>query len=382
MVGCRYEPYEPSFQQTMDDDYRVLRDTCPVHRDRASGAVVLTRFDDVLAAVHDHERFSSVVAEASGLLPMMIFSDQPSHTANRAIVSRAFTPKRVAEIEPVIREVANGLCDRLEDEGEFDFQHRYAAAVPAIVIGHMIGVPSDMIDDFARWTESFLEVTDAEVFAANATAIYTAFADLLAERRERPADDLMSALIAAEIDGEHLTTDELLGFCMLLILAGNDTTSSLIGNGFVRLHEHPDQLDRVLADPSLWSGAVEEMIRIDAPAQVLPRTTTTAVEIHGQTIEAGTRVLLTWGAANHDDREFTDPDAFDITRPIRRHLAFGHGIHHCLGANLARLEARLALQIFFERFPHNAIVGEPLRVTSHWARAHSRIPVRVTGAHT
>lgn len=369
-----YAPHDPSFQTTMFDDYRVLRDEYPVYRD-AAGWFALSRFEDVWSAVHDHERFSSDVDEARGLLPMMIYFDPPRHTANRSLVSRAFTPRRIAELEPIVEEVAEVLCDRLEELGEFDFQHGFASALPATVMARLIGIPHDMIGDFAGWTESFLDIQSDEAFVSNATSIYNAFTGLLAERRRRPTDDLMSALIAAEIDGERLAEDELLGFCMLLILAGNDTTSSLIGNGLVRLHDHPDQMAQLVADPSLWPNAIEEMTRIDSPAQALPRTAVVDIELHGTTIPAGSRVLLLWGAANHDDREFDSPERFDIHRDVRRHLAYGHGIHHCLGSNLARLEARAAFTTFFERFPEHRLTGTPTRVSSHWARAHSHIPL-------
>lgn len=377
MTEFRYDPFAASFQRTIYDDYRTMRDDHPVYVDPDGRFVALSRFDDVWDSVHDHDRFSSDAAEARGLLPMMIYFDPPRHTANRAIVSRAFTPKRIAGIESIVVEVAERLCDQMAIEGEFDFQHRYAAPLPAMVVGRLIGVPDDMIDDFARWTETFLEINDAEQFAANATSIYDAFTGLLAERRARPTDDLMSALLAAEIDGERLTTDELLGFCMLLILAGNDTTSSLLGNGLVLLDRHPEQRQLVMAEPERWPAAIEEMLRYDSPAQALPRTTTVDVELHGTTIPADTRVLLLWGAANHDEREFDDPERFDIDRSIRRHLALGHGIHHCLGANLARLEARVAFTTFFTRFGAPRLTGEPERVVSHWARAHSRIPVAI-----
>lgn len=375
MTGFRYDPFAASFQQTLYDDYRTMRDEHPVYVDPDGRFMALSRFDDVWDAVHDHERFSSDVDEARGLLPMMIYFDPPRHSANRALVSRAFTPRRIAGIESIVSDVAARLCDELAEVGEFDFQHRYAAPLPAMVVGRLIGVPDDMIGDFARWTETFLEINDAEQFAANAASIYEAFNGLLAERRARPTDDLMSALLAAEIDGDRLSAEELLGFCMLLILAGNDTTSSLIGNGLVLLDRHPEQRDRLRADPTQWPAAIEEMLRYDSPAQSLPRTTTIDVECHGTIIPAGTRVLLLWGAANHDEREFDDPERFDIDRSIRRHLALGHGIHHCLGANLARLEARVAFTTLFDRFDEIRLTDEPTRVVSHWARAHSRVPV-------
>jgi cytochrome P450 len=241
----------------------------------------------------------------------------------------------------------------------------------------MIGVPDEYVDVFRSWTESFLEIQGADDYLDSLKKCYELFAQLLAERRRHPSEDLMTALLAAEIDGERLSEDELLGFCFLLILAGNDTTSSLIGSGVVLLAENREQRDLLQRDPSLWPGAIEEMNRVESPVQVLPRTTTRETEFHGTTIPAESRVLLIWGAANHDEREFPEPERFDVTRKISRHLAFGHGIHHCLGANLARLEARIALESWLDRFPNYALEGKPRRITSIWARAFSRIPVRL-----
>jgi cytochrome P450 len=166
-------------------------------------------------------------------------------------------------------------------------------------------------------------------------------------------------------------------FCFLLVLAGNDTTSSLIGNGIVLLAHNPEQRAMLGRDPALWSGAIEEMNRIESPTQVLPRTARRDTNFHGTRIPAGSRVMLIWGAANHDEREFSEPERFDVTRTITRHLAFGHGIHFCLGANLARREARVALEAWHARFPDYDLDGQPRRIISIWARAFSRIPVRV-----
>jgi cytochrome P450 len=241
----------------------------------------------------------------------------------------------------------------------------------------MIGVDDEHVPAFRGWTQSFLEIEGAQDFADAAASIYGLFATLLAARRDDPRDDLMSALLDAEVDGQRLTDDELLGFCLLLILAGNDTTSSLIGSGIVLLARHPDQRRLLLDDPSRWPGAIEEMNRFESPTQVLARTTTRAVDLHGVTIPARSRVMLVWGAANHDEREFADPERFDVTRDIRRHLAFGHGAHYCLGANLARLEARVALEEWHRRFPDYELDGEPTRIVSIWARAYRRIPARI-----
>jgi hypothetical protein len=373
----RYDPSRPEFQVTLHDDYRRMRDEYPVHHDTVTGAYALTRFADVWMAVHDHETFSSVVPESEGINTQFIFFDPPEHTAARALVSRAFTPRRVMEFEPVIREMAVDLLTGIDTSAVCDAQHAFATVLPSLVIARMIGVPDELVPEFRTHTESFLEITGAGDFAEAAMAIYAIFTELLRERRARPTDDMMSALIAAELDGERLSEEELLGFCMLLILAGNDTTSSLIGNGLVLLARHPEQRAELVADPSLWPAAIEEMLRIESPVQALARRTTRAIELHGVEVPAEARVMLVWGAANHDDREFVDPERFDIHRPVTRHLALGHGVHHCLGANLARLEARVAFEEWHRRFPIYDLVEEPTRVTSIWARAHSRVPLRL-----
>jgi cytochrome P450 len=372
-----YDPSTAEFQERIWDVYRTLRDEHPVYFDAAKDQYVLSRFDDVWRAVNDWESFSNVVAEAENFLPQMIYMDPTRHTELRALVSRAFTPKRVAEVEPITRSIARELVDEIAERGHCELQHEYAAVVPSLVIAKMIGVPDEHIDSFRSWTESFLEIQGPEDYMESLGKCYELFAELLNERRTRPGDDLMSALLAAEVDGERLSEEELLGFCFLLVLAGNDTTASLIGSGTVLLAEHADQRSMLVRDPSLWPNAVEEMNRIESPTQVLPRTTTREVEFHDTTIPPGSRVMLIWGAANHDDRHYADPERFDITRAITKHLAFGHGIHYCLGANLARLEARVAFEEWHSRFPEYDLDGTPRRITSIWARAFGEVPVRV-----
>jgi cytochrome P450 len=343
----------------------------------AKNQYALSRFDDVWRAVNDWENFSSVVEEAANFLPQMIYMDPQRHTQLRALVSRAFTPRRMAELEPIVRATAHRLLDEIAERGRCELQHDYAAILPSVVIAQMIGVPEEHVDTFRSWTESFLEIQGPRDYLDALGKCYGLFAELLTERRRCRGDDLMSALLDAEVDGEHLSDEELLGFCFLLVLAGNDTTSSLIGSGIVLLARHPDQRVLLTRDPGLWPRAIEEMNRIESPTQVLPRTTRHDTDFHGTRIPAGSRVLLIWGAANHDEREFVDPERFDVTRTITRHLAFGHGIHYCLGANLARLEALVALEAWHARFPDYDLDEPPRRITSIWARAFSRIAVRV-----
>jgi cytochrome P450 len=377
-ANFRYDPTSPTFQDDRFEVYRFLRDEQPVHHDVERQQYLLTRFDDVWRAVHDWERFSSVVAEAESLLPQLVYLDPPRHTALRALVSRAFTPRRIAEAEDEVRRTTRALLDDIAERGGCELQHEFAAVIPSVAIARMIGVPDEHVADFRTWTESFIEISGPDDYAEAAGKIYALFAELLAERRARPQADLMTALLDAEVDGERLADEELLGFCLLLILAGNDTTSSLIGGGTVLLAGHPDQRELLVREPARWPAAIEEVLRIESTTQVLPRTATVDVELHGVTIPAGSRVLLVWGAANLDEREFPEPERFDVTRGAVRHLALGHGAHHCLGAALARLEARVAFEEWHARFPTYELAGPPERAVSSWARAYRRIPVSVT----
>jgi cytochrome P450 len=372
-----YNPSTPEFQTDLYDIYRTMRDSHPVYHDPDQGFYALTRFADVWAAAADHETFSSKVAEANDLLPQLIYMDPPRQTALRKLVSRVFTARRVAAMEADIGACIERLIDHIAAKGTCEFQHEYAAVIPSIVVGGMIGLDEQYLAPMRTWTEAFIGLTDDGNALDAAVSIYTTFAELLDERRRQPREDMMTALLNAEIDGERLSDEELLGFCLLLVLGGNDTTASLIGSGAVLLLQHPAQLELLRGDPSLWPSAVEEINRVEAPTQALPRTTTRDVELHGVRIPAGSRVLLVWGAANHDEREFDDPERFDVTRRAQRHASFGHGVHFCMGSGLARLEARLAFEQWFTRFSTCELVEEPKRMTSTWARAFESIPLRV-----
>lgn len=372
-----YDPSTPEFQTEIWDVYRRMRNDHPVYRDPDGQFYALTRFADVWAAAADHETFSSRVEEANDLLPQLIYIDPPRHAALRKLVSRVFTARRVAAMEDEIRTCITGLLDDIAARGSCEFQHDYAAVIPSVVVGGMIGLDEQYLAPMRTWTEEFIGPADTGAPLEAAINIYAMFAELLAERRSRPREDLMTALLNAEIDGERLTDEELLGFCLLLVLGGNDTTASLIGSGAVLVLNHPEQRDLLLRDPSLWPSAIEEINRFEAPTQALPRTATRDVGLHGVSIPAGSRVMLVWGAANHDEREYPDPERFDVARRAQRHASFGHGVHFCMGSGLARLEARLAFAEWFQRFPDCELAGEPTRFTSVWARAFESIPIRL-----
>jgi hypothetical protein len=374
-----YDPTTAQFQQDLYEIYRTLRDGHPLYVS-PEGSYVLSRFADVWDAVHDWQTFSSICAEADQLMPQMIYMDPPRHTALRSQVSRAFTPKRIAGLESRIRDVTRQLLDDMTSGGRCDLVHDFAAPLPSIVMADLIGVPVEHRETFRHWTEAFLEVTGPQDIAERATNIYRLFGELLAVRRQSPADDLMSALLAAELDGERLSEEDVLGFCFLLLIAGNDTTTSLIGNGAELLARHSDQRAELAADPDLIPAAVEEMLRVESPTQALARTATREVEVHGITIPEGSRVMLLWGSANLDEREFPDAGRFDIHRNAPRHLGFGHGIHFCLGAYLARLESRIAFEELLRRLPDFRIDGTPERYVSNWARSWRVLPLAYVAA--
>lgn len=372
-----YEPASAEFADNAYEIYRKLRDDFPVYRDEARGSWVLTRYQDVRDAALDGETFSSERTSISqGVRPMLQQLDNPRHEELRNMTWRAFSPSRVAAMEGRIRAIANELIDDFADAGECDLLHAYAAQLPSRVIGELIGIPADRREAFLGWTEALISANPAKNWQENPfEKIYDEFGKLLALRSAEPADDLMSALLATRIDGESLTEDELLGFCFLLVVGGNDTTTNLIANGSVLLARHPDQRAELVRDVSLIPNAVEEMLRYEAPVQALPRRVTRDIKIHGQKLLSGEEVSLVWGSGNHDERHFPDPERFDIKREDNRHLSLGHGVHFCMGSKLARLEGRVAFETLLERLPGYVLAREPQWLPSSWARAYQAVPI-------
>ena len=376
-----YDPTRSDFQEDAHAIYRVLRDEHPVYENPKTGIWALSRYADVRAAATDTAVFSSENTDITvGLLPQIQSMDPPRHDALRNLVSRAFTGRRADAMEPRIRAIARSLIDGFAARGEADLMHEFARHVPSLVIGEMIGVPEDRREAFLDWTEAMVESGEDRIQQTiqAATNIYAEFSKLLAERRTAPRDDLMSALVDAEIDGQRLGEEDLLGFCFTLIVAGNDTTTNLIANGAVLLAEHSEQRAHLASHPAAIANAVEEMVRCESPAQALPRRMMADVTLHGRTIPKGAMVRLVWAAANRDEREFANAESFDVTRPAPRHLGFGVGTHFCLGARLARLEARVAFEELLARLPDYELTGDPGWKTSIWARSHKQVPVRFT----
>jgi cytochrome P450 len=292
---------------------------------------------------------------------MMIFKDPPRHEELRRLVSRAFTPRRVAELEDQIRSMCVSWLDPVVEAGAGEIVGDLAGRLPMAVIAALLGAPAEDNLRLKALSDRLLHREDGSVArpedaAAAGAELWSYFSDLIRSRRDAPADDLVTALVTAEVtsaDGERqcLTDDEIVYFCLLLAVAGNETTAKLIATGVVVLADFPAERARLLEDSSLWANAVEELLRFDPPSHYQGRVTIRPATWHGVEVPEGAIVLLVNGASNRDPRAFDEPDRFIADRPIERHLAFGHGIHFCLGGPLARLETRIALQELLARFP-------------------------------
>ena len=384
MSTFKYDPTQSSFQDEAYEVYRRLRNDYPVYHNKEQGFWALSRFEDVRWAASSPELFSSENTSISmGLLPQIQQLDPPLHDQLRGLLSTVFTPRRVTSMEPRVQAIARSLIEKFQDSESIDLMKHFARLLPSRVIGDLIGIPEERQECFLEWTEAMVsldsDISQAQNVQSPAASIYSEFSQLLEERRSERREDLMSALIDAEVEGRKLTQEELLGFCFLLVVAGNDTTQNLIANGAALLAMYPEQQDMLARNPAQIPQAVEEMVRYETPSQALPRITTQDVTRHGVTIPKGEEVLLIWGAANRDEREFVEPERFNVQRTIKRHLGFGVGVHFCLGANLARLEAKVSFEELLHRFPRYRLDGEPPWLCSSWARAHASVPIRLVG---
>ncbi len=384
--------------------YDRLRDEDPVHWSETNGGWMLTRYDDVAATLRDHARFSSrgrfaaVFARMAPALrdqvrPMarhfsvgLIASDPPDHTRMRGLINRAMTPRVLEAMRPRIQAIVTELLDAVQARGEMDVIADLAYPLPAIVIAEMLGAPVESRDRFKMWSHDILgfqgtgRPSEESVMRAQASLLeMRAFLTTLAdERRRSPRQDLLGLLVTAEQDGDRLTEAELLTTCVTLLTAGHETTTNLIGNGMWLLLTHPDQLLLLREHPELMPSAIEEMLRKESPLQRNPRQMAVDLELRGRTLQAGDYVMQVLGAANHDPEQFPDPHRFDITRTPNRHVAFGHGIHFCLGAPLARIEAPIAIGEVLRRLPGLALadpVAKPSWLQSGFLRGLQTLPV-------
>lgn len=313
----------------------------------------------------------------------MLFLDPPDHTRLRGLVNRAFTPAMVARLGPRIGEIVEWLCDDMAERGRVDFIRDFALPLPVVVIAEILGVPVNDRNLFREWSRTLIAGTDVAAsvsgegdFAGDAIGQLAGYFDqLIRMKRDRSGEDLLSALIALEDGGDRLSHQELLAMCVLLLVAGHETTVNLLGNGLFALMEHPDQLEHLRQHPDGIESAVEEMLRFDAPVQETTfRFVGEPLNLGGHPLEAGQSVVVLIGAANRDPAQFPDPDRFDVTRSPNRHLAFGRGIHVCLGAPVARLEARLAWSLLIPRFRRIALEGEPRRRSNLMFRGFDSLP--------
>ena len=362
--GVSYDPTSVRIRNNPYDTYDRMRDRDPVHRMRLISAWVLTRYEDVDAVLRDHRRF--LKDDSSDIYRSMLNSNPPDHTRLRAIVSKAFTPRAVAELHPRIQRIVDDLLNDLEREGGFDLMEKFAYPIPITVIAEMLGVPARDMDIFEIWSNDVsliiepYQTEEQELRVEKASKeLFEYFEDIMEQRRREPRDDMITALMNAEEEGDKLTHEELLGTLMLLLVAGNETTRNLIGNGMLALLKHPDQLRRLRDNPDLLDSAVNELLRYDSPVQLDGRIAHEDVEIAGTQIQAGERVINAIGAANRDPAVFTNPNTLDIGRREKSHISFGRGIHHCLGAPLAMMEGRIAFASLLDRFSSISLVSEP-----------------------
>ena len=387
---------DPDFLADPYPVYHRLRTEDPVHR-HPFGFYVLTRYDDVAAFLRDarfgKSGYQALIESRFGAGPdgpwlalSMLFRDPPDHTRLRALVSKAFTPRVVETLRGHVQSIVDRLLGPVAGAAGMDVIEDLAYPLPVTVISELLGVPAGDADTVRGWSRDVARALDAIALPVGPDVIERGrhatgemagyFRGLVAERRRRPGPDLLSGLVEAEEAGDRLTEQELLATCVLLYVAGHETTVNLIGNGLLALLRHPGECRRLQEDPGLLSNAIEELLRYDGPVQRTGRMAACDVEIGGVPIPAGSLVLGLLGAANRDPAQFRDPDRLDLGRAEPRHLAFGSGIHYCLGASLARLEAQVAVGTLLRRFPAVSLaVDYPIWRPSSTLRGLEALPV-------
>jgi cytochrome P450 len=404
LLGFLFGGFNPWLEENRRDPvptYRRLRENSPIYRNRWQGTWVLSRYEDVTAVLRD-PRFTTRRGE---LLPFrlmrhasrahpdfvtlidrnLLMIDGEEHRRIRGLVSKAFTPRRVEALRPRIEAAVEALLDDVAVRGEMELVHDLAHPLPVIVIAELLGVPLEDRDRFRVWSSEVAEVLDPlsgreglDPVWRGAEGLAGYFRELLAERRRAPKDDLLSAMLASEEAGRGLDEAELLSLCGLLLAAGHETTTNLIGNAVLALLRHPGEKKRLLDDPSLIPGAIEEFLRFDSPVQLTDRVISEDLDFRGHRFRKGQLAVCLLGAANHDPARFPDPERLDVTRADRGHLAFGLGPHVCLGAPLARLEGELAIGGLLRRFPNFAGPTEPpARRASVVLRGPTRLPLSI-----
>ena len=371
------------------DAYAWMRANAPVYYDDEGDVWGVTLYDDVMFCSKRPEIFSSAKgSRPDSWTPSSINMDDPEHKRRRGLVNRGFTPGRLAAHEHRVREICNWIVDAVCERGTCEFVRDIAAPLPLIMIGDMLGMPKEDFGTLLRWSETMLQATSSTATPAELEAATTAGGEYftyimgaIAARRGKPTDDLVSLLVHGEIDGERLTDEEIAHESLLILVGGDETTRHVITEGTLALMQHPDQRRKLIDDRSKRKVAVEEFLRWVSPIKNMNRTATRDVELRGQTIREGDKVLLLYQSANFDERAFENPEAFDIERHPNDHVAFGgYGAHHCLGASLARLELRVMFDTLLERLPDLALASDdPLpRRASNFIAGLESMPVRFT----
>lgn len=385
-----YDPYAYEVHEDPYPIYRRLRAEAPAYRNERLGFWALSRHADVLAGFKEWQQLSNrngvsldldAFHEHAESTMSFLAMDPPRHDRLRALVSKGFTPRRVSELEPRVRAISVEHLDALAGRDACDVIPDFAGKLPMDVISEMIGVPREDRAQLRSWADLVVHRDEGvqglpPAAAQSALRMLHYFTEMLADRRKSPRDDLTGALIAAEIDGDRLSDREIIGFLFLMVVAGNETTTKLLGNALYWLWRHPGERDRLRADASLVPRWVEETLRYDNSTQALARVAARDLELHGEKIRAGDRVVLLVGSANRDERVFPDPDRYDLLRDTSASLSFGQGVHFCLGASLARLEGRVALEEFWRRFPDYEVDPDGIvRVHSVNVRGFAALPI-------
>jgi cytochrome P450 len=380
--------------------FRRLRLEDPVHEDPDGRGWMVSRYDDVAAVLRDNrfsaermvtnqERIATPNPVEQALARQMLFLDPPDHTRLRNLFTKAFTPSRVEALRPQVAGMVTKLLNNAEDAGgRIDFIQDFCVPFPVTVIAQMLGVPTEDWARLRNWSVAFGKLISGRLLSAEEAteakhgivAFMEYFGELIAVRRQRPEGDLLSDLIVAEEQGDRLSTEELIVNLILLLAAGHGTTTHLLGNGLLALSRHPEQWNRLVSDPTLGGNAVNELLRYDGPVQATTREALEDISFADKTILRGQRVTVLLGSANHDEDRFQNPDTLDLHRPAVRLLSFGHGIHTCLGAALARMEAQVAFSELALRFPGLEVTTDaPQHTPSIHFRGLQTLPVSLSG---
>ena len=373
-----FNPFDAEFRANPYPHYPALLAGPPRQLNLFMPTTLIARYDDVVAVLHDHERFTVRRPEMPfrqridpfGGAPTILTADPPVHSRLRKLVSKAFTPRRVRELEPRVREITSDLLSRATDSSEFEAMAALANPLPVIVIAELLGVSAGDHTQFKQWSNDMITSfgqenvvngpSEAGIAARNELRRY--LADAIKQRSANPGDDLISALVAAREESDALSEDELLAFVVLLLLAGNETTTNLIGNGLLALCRDPDQQNRLRDNRDLIPKAIEEMLRYDPPVQMTVRIATASTNVGGTDIAEGSLSFILLAAANRDEAHFPKPETFDVARDPNEHVSFGEGIHFCLGAPLARLEGVIAIEQMLDKFPRLQLADQQAKL--------------------